>query len=170
MTNTELVGTKRPSNPIVDKPIAGMSLSKALKYKVELAGLMKETMTRLQASNVYVEDTPPSYNSHEQLLLYVLAVDKMAVLKAAINTANAAVQEQIVKLRELKGLVSAMRMLPCSGGMVQRYNPATSGYIEVKNVVTLSELTRDVWVTSTQAAINEIQEELEEFNARTFLK
>ena len=140
-----------------------MNLKQALKKKNKLAGQLKTTMNRMSESNSFLQGHNPSYNSLEMLGKATELSKELADLKTKIQLANAPVLHLIHEMGELKNIITNLTRMKCYSGPEVSYRNETP----VNRISIITELRRDELVEQLENRIDEINDELDRFNALT---
>lgn len=142
-----------------------MTLAQALKEKNKIAEKVTKFTKIIQGSNKVIEGSKRSYSVEGVLDQLIDAKRDLAVIKARIQKTNTPIQEKIFQLSELKGLVAMLKKLDCVGGK------QTKGYSDnvVEYDVVFDELSRDNKVDELQEQIDNLQNEIDQFNHTTEL-
>lgn len=144
-----------------------MKLAKALKLKNKLAGEVANVQRMIVAANVVEGQNQPPHDV-EKLMKDLEANQKaLADLKGRISAANAPIFGKIYLMAEMKSRISFLRTIPTQDGTFRQ--PGRYG-VEEKTVlyratVKASDVERDVKFLSDE--IERLQDELDEFNAKT---
>lgn len=144
--------------------MAQITLTKALKLKKKLAGEMAELCSKLGKHNSYEEGQTPKYNTKEVLIEYTTLQEKLTDLKVKIAKANEGILHDILTLAELKQVLSLLRGLDAKEGLTRI---GYQGDIKVNMISTISSKEKDQFIKSTQDAIGNLQDKIEEYNATT---
>ena len=96
-------------------------------------------------------------------------VDELNFIKTKIHRANVPIYDKIFLLAELKSLVSKLKMLDCTNGVSDDYYSRRSEVQIIKNSE-ISVVERDNEIKFLENRIEEIQEELDHFNATTVIE
>jgi hypothetical protein len=145
-----------------------MKLSKALKLKNKKVTDYNNTVTKMVSYNSYDVDTKQSYNSTE---LYMEVIDKREDLikfKTAIHLTSEPIREKIFRLGEYKNLLMNLNRLSTTEGVVKG-----RGYGEFDKstyACSINELQKVEMMEWYQTEIENIQDEIDVFNATTELK
>lgn len=146
-----------------------MTVKQALKLKNKLVQELNELQARLQANNTVIEGNQRSYSAKETLSEIYKKVDELNFIKTKIHRANAPVYDKIFLLAELKSLVSKLKMLDCTNGVSDDYFSRRSEVQIIKNSE-ISVVERDNETKFLENRIEELQEELDHFNATTVIE
>lgn len=144
-----------------------MKLKNALKKKGQL---IKESIhfdTQLQKYNcVPVENADNrAYDPRETLAKWLEKLNEIVDLKTKIYHANLPVYDKIVRMAELKGVVKRLLYLNChSGILTDESYQKTNTYVSV-----ISVKERDDLIQKFEDEIALLQDELDEYNAKTEL-
>ena len=145
-----------------------MTVRQALKQKNKLVQELKELTTRLVVNNSIIEGNTRDYSAKETLSTIYNKVNELTVLKTKIHIANAPVYDKIFLLSELKSLAQNLRSLDCTNGIAVDYYARRSESQIIKNAeITATE--RDTEVKFLENRIEQIQDELDQFNAATLI-
>jgi ribosome recycling factor len=140
-----------------------MNIKQALKEKNKLKGKISQSFERIRYYNNVMEGMSKSYDIHEVYKQVEEDIHRLVDIKSRIQLANKEVFTKIYRLSELKNLATLLRRLSCSvtrntdGGMITYSIPQ----------IGLEE--RDQLLEKTEAEIESIQEELENFNHVTMI-
>jgi hypothetical protein len=145
-----------------------MTIRQALKQKNKLVQELKELNGRLQNNNSIIEGNSRDYSSKETLTAIYSKVNELTVLKTKIHRANAPVYDKIFLLSELKSVAQTLRALDCTNGIAVDFYARRSESQIVKNAeITTTE--RDTEIKFLESRIEQIQDELDQFNAVTLI-
>lgn len=147
----------------------GINLTKALKKKAKLIASISTYKTRFIDNNSVEEgeEQSRSYDPKESYDSYIDSVAELVKLKAAINLANVPIYEKICKLSELKGVIKVLKDLVIKEG---KFKDPYSRDEPSKYTSSMTRVDRDNRVAELQDRIEDIQSEIESFNAITSLK
>ena len=145
-----------------------ITISRALKEKAKLIGLIATLQERLYSNNSYVKDNSPNYDTNAVLTELREAKDSLVQLKVGIATANLPVVKKIYDLSEKKGLVQLLKGLNTNNGFFDngRYN---GGELR-EYVATIKRKEADDAISILEQEIQDLQDELDTFNASTYVK
>lgn len=144
-----------------------MKLAKALKLKNKLLKEYNVTLSRVVTSNSYDVDTKKVYNAAELLVEAVTQRDKYVSLKAAIHTTSEPIRKKIFELGELKNFLSRINSLPTTEGIVKESSYRSDSVNTY--AVDITEQQKQDLIKAVEDAIENIQEEIDQFNATTDL-
>lgn len=140
-----------------------MNLKQALKKKNKLAGQLKTTLNRMLDNNSYLEGQTPSYDSLEMRRAATELSKELVELKTKIQSANAPVLHLIYEMGELKNMITHLNRMNCNNGIEINYRHETP----VNRISIIDQVKRDEWVERIEDRIDEINDELDRFNAIT---
>lgn len=144
-----------------------MTVKQALKYKNKLIQKINDTFTKVYTYNSYDSGETRPYDVREQFDEYIRLSQELVSLKEKIHKANRPVYYKIFELSELKSQVSKLKGLDCQEGKSQdRYGRITGETPSVKTAI-IGIVERDRLISSIEERIEEIQEELDTYNANT---
>lgn len=141
-----------------------VSLAYALKAKNRLVKRIAELEKRIRAHNMVNANSQRPFDLDALLEELQAEVEKLVQVKSAISAANAPIQENIYRLAELRGLAAYYQS-------IETENPYAYAMYASGNVVEmdihfgperLAKLTEE-----TEARIDEVQDEIDRFNAKT---
>ena len=139
-----------------------MKLAKALKLKNKLLKEYNVTLSRTISSNCYDVD-----NSAVLLEEAIVQRDKYVSLKAAIHSTSEPIRKKIFELGELKSFLGKINSLHTTEGIVKE--SSYSGGTVKTYAADISEQRKQEIIKSVEESIENIQEEIDVFNATTDL-
>lgn len=139
-----------------------MNLIKALKSKKKLINDAQKAFKRVSENNTYLEDETKPYNASTEFENYLKLTDELIDLKVKIHLANAPIYSKIFRLSELKSIVSQLRYLN-----VRESKSVRPDGTPIATLASINLLERDRLIDKYEAEIETLQEEIEEFNAKT---
>ena len=140
-----------------------MNLTKALKAKKKLVKQVDEFYNRFLNSNSKEQDTLSVYNAEESYEKWIEATNELIALKTKIQLANAPIAHKIFQLGELKSQAAKLKRVETREGIWRdRYSDKTVTYTAWMN-----QLSKDQMVEKLEEQIENLQEEIEAFNALT---
>jgi len=140
-----------------------MNLKQALKKKNKLAGDLKLASVRMIEHNTKMDGQARPYDSFEQMSLMNGLASELAELKTKIQLANTPVLHLIYEMAELKNIIAALQRMTCAEG--PEYNYRNDNVINMTSIISVRK--RDEMVTALENRIEEINDELDKFNALT---
>lgn len=143
-----------------------MTIKQALKQKNRLVQHLNELTYRLHSSNSTVVGNTKHYSASQTLSQIYAVVDELTVLKTLIHKANSPVYDKIFLMSELKSLVKNLKALDCTEGVVTDYYSRNSD-VKIEKEVEINVIQKDNEIAFLQLRIDELQEELDTFNATT---
>lgn len=145
-----------------------MKLSKALKLKNKKINEYNNLVTKMVSYNSYDTDTKKTYNSAELYKEVIVKQDDLIKFKTAIHLTSEPIREKIFRLGELKNLLMNLSRLNTAEGKVK-----SRGYGESDVSIyacDINEETKVQMIEAYQNEVEEIQDEIDAFNATTDLK
>jgi hypothetical protein len=142
-----------------------MNLTKALKTKKKLVKQVDEAYTRFLAFNSHEASMSTPYDAEESFNAWLDLTKQLIDLKTKIQLANAPIAEKIFRLGELKNLSSRMRNVDVKEGKHRDRYTTEGAYIEYAAFMNI--VAKDKQVKEWEAEIENLQEEIEAFNAIT---
>ena len=142
-----------------------MNLTKALKHKKKLVKQIDEMFIRFQKYNSQpVDQVGTGYNPEEAYTKWISLTNELVNLKTKIQNANAPIADKIFRLGEVKNLISRIRGLDTKSGIVRdRYRAEEL----ITYVAYMDLFTKDNLIKGWEEEIEQLQEEIEAFNAIT---
>ena len=134
-----------------------MNLKKALKEKNKLKGKITETYDRIRRYNISQEGIDRPYDPQELMKELFINIDEMVKLKTKIQLANVQIFDKIFRLSELKNIAIKLKYMPCE---IERIDSSSGNF----STASISTIKRDAMVEEIQKQIEQIQEELDEYN------
>jgi hypothetical protein len=144
-----------------------MKLSKALKLKNKKVTDYNNTVTKMVSCNSYNVESKKIYDSKVLLGESLNKMSDLIKFKAAIHNTSEPIREKIFELAELKNFIMNLNRLSTSEGKVR------SGYgsdVVSIYVCDIDELEKVKLIEKTQEEIEQLQDEIDAFNATTELK
>jgi hypothetical protein len=143
-----------------------MNLTKALKHKKKLVKRADEMFIRFQRYNSQnKENVDKGYSPEEAFNSWIELTQELIELKTKIHNANIKIAEKIFRLGELKNLVSRIRGIDTKSGLVKEYRH--SDIAPVEYVAYMDLFAKDDQISKWEGEIEQLQEEIEAFNAIT---
>jgi hypothetical protein len=157
-----------------------MKIAKALKIKNRLAGELQKQKAMLASCNVVEKGQERSFDPLKVMEKINLIVAKLCVVKSAISMTNSGVvnptSEQVAKsvhyqvflMAELKGLITALTALNTQNGSFTEPSFHGDPVTRVFEAA-ITEASKVAYIEKMQAQIDDLQDEVDEFNAKTSL-
>lgn len=139
-----------------------MNLIKALKTKKKLINETQKAFKKVNENNTYLEDETKPYNASTEFEKYLTLTNELIDLKVKIHLANAPIYPKIFRLSELKNIVSQLKYLN-----VRESKTVRADGTPIVTLASINLLERDSLIEKYEAEIEQLQEEIEEFNAKT---
>ena len=146
-----------------------MKLAKALKLKNKKVSEYNSTLEKMANSNTIEKDSKKHYNSKELSNLAEAQMEDLIQLKTAIHNTSAPIREKIFRIGELKSYLGYVNRLNTTEGIVKQYRGG-SDVAPLVYLVDFNESEKVETAKSIQDAIEELQEQMDLFNATTNLK
>jgi type II secretory pathway component PulF len=149
--------------------IKPMNLALALKTKNRLAGEMVRQQAILQRENARRNDSVSKINCKEVWEKYLALSVQLGELKGKITQANINVYPMLERMAELKSRISVIQSLPKRvgneveyvGGDVKQITYTWSSFIDQEKC--------DIIVAELQTQINDLQDQIDNYNATTMI-
>lgn len=149
-----------------------VKLYTALKSKNRLASEVKRLAAIFQRINCWEVGKESNHDPKKMLTAYEEAVKKLVKVKAAIASANTGIYEKIEKMAELKSQIVLYQSLDTKKGIYKEslgdWSAKTT--VEVKYDCYINRESVDSLVNDAQKMINNLQDEIDEYNATTEVK
>ena len=144
-----------------------MNIKQALKEKNKLAKKITDLMGRTEKYNSVDNGAIRSYDPKESLLSAIETMEQLISLKTSLHLANVNVYEKIFRMAEYKSFIKYLRGLSCIEGalVVSRYGETSNR--QMTTVIT--EVERDQMIENYESMIDELQSELDAYNATTHI-
>ena len=144
-----------------------MNIKQALKEKNKLAKKITDLMGRTEKYNSVDNGAVRSYDPKESLLSAIETMEQLISLKTSLHLANVNVYEKIFRMAEYKSFIKYLRGLSCIEGalVVSRYGDTSNR--QMTTVIT--EVERDQMIEKYESMIDELQSELDAYNATTHI-
>ena len=142
-----------------------MKISKALKLKNKMVAEYTDLLNKMVSSNSSDKSVKKNYNSKDLYTQVVAAQQEIVRLKTAIHKASSPVRSKIFEIGEVKNLLSYFNRMSTVEGIVK--NRGYSAATEDEFVVDFNEVEKVALVKDLQERIENLQEELDSFNATT---
>ena len=142
-----------------------MNLTKALKHKKKLVKQADEFFSRFANYNSSEVKTTPSYNPQDMFEGWLKTTDELVSLKGKIHKANGPIAEKIFRLGEIKNLISRLRGIDTKEGKIRNRYSDNKDYVEYTAYVSLIQ--KDLLIKNYEEELEQLQEEIEAFNAIT---
>src|SRR5690349_760354 len=141
-----------------------MKLAKALKLKNQLAGEVGQLQELLAKQNVRSARQNFDYNSREVVEQLRSKVTQLVRVKTAIALANVDAYEQIFRLAELKGLISALKALDTRSGVFHEGRRFGDRAHEFEYIAELSKVVVDSLVSDFEKEVQTLQDTLDGYD------
>ena len=145
-----------------------MKLSKALKLKNKKINDYNNTVTKMISANSYDITSKRYYDTKLLLEQSIVKRDDLIKFKTAIHLTSEPIREKIFRLGEVKHFLMNLNRLSTNEGII-----TSRGYgsEEVKTYeCTINELDKAALMEGLQTEIEDIQDDIDAFNATTELK
>ena len=138
-----------------------ITLAKAFKERSRLNRKIHDALELVRDENSIVEGGVRSIDVRRKFAEVKALGTKMILLKQAINRANAGIADKLVEIVELKELRSRLMAIPAHDGRQKTFPEEYVLTAEIKKAELIAEAER------LQNRIDELQDEIDDFNART---
>ena len=141
-----------------------MKLAKALKLKNQFAGEISQPKELLAKQNVRSTKQKFDYDNREVLAQLRTKIAELVRVKTQLALANVDAYEQIFRLAELKGLITALKALDTKTGVFHEGGRFGDPAYEVEYVAQLSKVVVDGLVSEFEKEVQALQDSLDEYN------
>ena len=146
--------------------MAKVSLAKALKIKNKQVKVVKGLQEQVAKYNSIVKGSDNPFDVKAKYQELKAAALKLAKVKAAIQTANAPIQEKIFEMAELRGHLAFLQRLDTkSGNSIFGYQ---TDVVEFEAVLTALDVEKES--EETEARLDQLQDEVDAFNTSTMVE
>jgi len=143
-----------------------MTLQKALKLKKKLVGEIAKHASRMRSSNSKEVGTKADFNAEEEYNSWAEKTTQLIELKKKIYIANTPIVDKIFRLAELKGMIQTLKGMPTKEGKVRLSGYGSTGeQVEYEAILSAEQVNSRV--EEWEVEIEILQDELDEFNAKT---
>ncbi len=144
-----------------------ISLSKALKYKKRVEERISELSSEIADGNSILKESERESDISALLTERDNVVKHLVDLKVAIMAANQPIQRNILVLAELKGKIAVLKKMSTVHGPGERSWQDTNRdeYVAVLRKADVQKMVKEM-----EVRIDDIQDELDAFNATTKIK
>ena len=156
-----------PSNPNV-APKQKITLIRAFKERSRIIRQIDLISSRIREENSIIEGGQRSIDVRQSYAEYTRLYCKLITLKKAISCANSGVIEKLVELAEIKSFCRQLKLISAQDGKQE-----TRGYDESEVRVMTAEIKKAeiaAEMEALQARMDALQDEIDEFNARTLIE
>jgi uncharacterized coiled-coil protein SlyX len=149
------------------RPTEGISLAKALSVKNRLAGRLAQARTNIETYNSVLagqreDEGRTTVDVRAELDRFLSLQEALVTVKAAVQRANVAIYEDVLRLGEKKSLIQMLNGLNTKHGVEPSYNG-----VEYRFVATLAKPEVLDMVRRLEAEIDKLQDRLNQYNATT---
>lgn len=142
-----------------------MTIKQALKQKNKLIKSISENTKLMQQYNSVEVGNKRPYSTKTLYDKISFDMSELATLKSKIHIANTPVLSKIFEMSELKSLVSSIKKMDCTEGKSNRDRYRLESEVVLTSEISLVE--RNEMVKELEDKIEQIQDELDVFNATT---
>ena len=140
-----------------------MNLTKALKHKKKLIKLAEEQYIRFSKFNSTLVGTETPYNAEQAFNEWIRLTDELVELKTKIHIANGPIMNKIHRMGELKNMIHRFRNVDTKSGIQRDYYDKEA----VEYTAFIDVVKKDTQIHIWEGIIEELQEEIEAYNATT---
>lgn len=144
-----------------------MNIHQGLKEKNRITGDLRKLDARVLENGRWPKGSKPSYELKELLEERKMVVVELNALKLKVTKATVPIVDKILEMAELKAYVKTLQSLRVKEGMDRAAYSRTEA-IEYDSAMTEKE--KDSLIREAENKINELQDELDKFNAVTELQ
>lgn len=146
-----------------------ITISKGLKIKNRLAGEIASLQGQITRENSGKVDRKTKVDMGELCTKHDKVLEQLVNLKASLNRASAPIAIKLVEIAEQKGLIPFYQNIPTKEGKEMESQGFRAEPVEVEYEAFLDRVKTQKAIEMTQEKINKLQDEIDEFNAQTFL-
>jgi hypothetical protein len=144
-----------------------MKLTRALKEKNRLAGELTRLQKILQRENSRRNDSTSTVDRAEVWDSCIGLTDQLSEIKGKICVANIGIYPKLERMSELKSRIAFIKMLSTRNGEeIERYGRSDEKIVYQWDAF-LKEALIDDLVSVYQTQINDLQDEVDDYNATT---
>lgn len=141
-----------------------VTLSKALKIKNRLISEVQDLQSKIREYNQVHEDNFAPFNVEEMLNELQATKEKLVTLKTNIHNKCEPIRNNIFKISELKDTLKFLSEVPTKSGMVKSHSYSQE-MIPMKSYISSMEM--DKHIKTIRAEIEDLQDTIDVFNAKT---
>jgi len=146
-----------------------MSLSKALKEKNRLVGKLSQKLAILTQENSKVKGSERTFDLHVVFDEMMTLHKKVVQIKQIAAAANAPIAGKLSELSELKGMIGMIKRIDTKVGITQSHGPfSDDSKHEYEAVLTAPFLLQQT--EELEGKVEQLQDEIDEFNAKTVVE
>ena len=143
-----------------------LTVAKALKEKNKKLNQINKLWVRLAENNSILEGNTREFNPEEILNQIKQETEVFIQLKTKIHNVCAPVREKIFRLSELKCLARRLKGIDTKNGFVPtRYEHNSTRYQAYLSAATIDQI-----IEAMESEIDQIQEELDQFNHSNYIE
>ena len=144
-----------------------MNISKALKVKNRLIGEVNRLQEIVRRENSRRDDNPSTVDVENAVLNLEATRIKLIALKGEVNKASAPISGKLAMLGEIKSQINFYNSLPTREGEELTLIGANREKLSFQWKAFFNKEKIDLFVKSQQEIIDQTQDEIDDFNART---
>ena len=144
-----------------------MKLSKALKVKNRVAGELSSLQDIYRRENSRREDNPSKVVASDVWNQITAKRNDLVKIKTAITKANIDIYHALAEMEELKGSIHYVSMIPTREGEEVQYEGSNRDKVTYQWTASLNQEAIDGLGRHYQQRINELQDEIDEYNGST---
>lgn len=156
-----------PANP-KESPKQKISLIRAFKERSRIIRQIDLISRQIREDNSIIEGGLRSIDVRQSYAEYTRLYGKLIKLKKAISRANNGIIEKLVELAEIKSFCRQLKLISAQDGKQE-----TRGYDESEVRIMTAEIKKAeiaAEMEALQARMDALQDEIDEFNARTLIE
>ena len=142
-----------------------VTIARALKEKNRVAGRLAKARDLVNKENSKDKKVPRGINVSEIYALAKVLRDRLIAIKSAIAEANEPIVSKIIELDEIKSEIAYLNGLNVKEGKFIETNYGSRIELEIDVIISKQEVLDAV--AALQARADQLQDELDEFNAST---
>lgn len=144
-----------------------MNIAKALKVKNRLVGELNRLQEIFKRENSKRDDNPSQVKAEDAYNDVLNAFEKVVEIKGAINKATAGISDKLAALAEYKQYLNFIRGVPTREGIEETslgYSQTIRAYVWTAY---LNRKSLDEKILHYQKKVDELQDEIDEYNTKT---
>lgn len=143
-----------------------LTVAKALKEKNKKLNQINKLWVRLEENNSILEGNTREFNPEEILNQIKQETEVFIQLKTKIHNACAPIREKIFRLSELKCITRRLKGIDTKNGYVPtRFENNSTRYLAYLSAGTIDQI-----VEAMESEIDQIQEDLDQFNHANYIE
>ena len=152
-----------------EKYATRVTVARALKEKNRIANKLNIVRTRIRNENSVESNIKRTFDIKALVAEEAALYNRLVAVKTAIAVANAEIAEKLIRMSELKAAIEWYRGIPTKEGTFQETNYRDTTITRTFTTVLSGQEVIQL-VEETQAQIENLQDEIDEFNATKYIE